>query len=159
MLGAACVTVWRVDDDKRDEQGAQRPRVALNTSDRRSQTNDVTPAGEARARVVIRSGGASRHGHVSGDTPFRAVPLRLSDDPVAFLTLPMSTAAPPASRSASDVPLGTGLPTKEELIAHYPAKFSWTQLRAFVNAGDLGLLKRDRALQKRYDSKLTSPCG
>jgi hypothetical protein len=49
------------------------------------------------------------------------------------------------------VPLGTGLPTREELLVHYPAKFTWHQLKTFVNSGDLGLLKRDRALQKRYN--------
>jgi hypothetical protein len=54
------------------------------------------------------------------------------------------------SDSIAKVPLGTGPPTKAELIAHYPAKFSWTQLRAFINAGDLALLKRDKALQKRF---------
>ncbi|KAF6755892.1 hypothetical protein DFP72DRAFT_895501, partial [Ephemerocybe angulata] len=50
-----------------------------------------------------------------------------------------------------NVPLGDGLPTKEELIAHYPAKFTWQHMKTFVNSGDLGLLKRDKALQKRYD--------
>ncbi|PPR03508.1 hypothetical protein CVT24_006996 [Panaeolus cyanescens] len=70
------------------------------------------------------------------------------------------------------VPLRTGPPTREELLVHYPAKFTWDQLKTFVNSGsvphrhpaieqaifihfttisDLGLLKRDRALQKRYD--------
>ncbi|KAF5382474.1 hypothetical protein D9615_003026 [Tricholomella constricta] len=53
--------------------------------------------------------------------------------------------------SAKDVPLRTGPPTKEELLVHYPAKFTWTQLKTFVNSGDLGLLKRDRKLQVRYD--------
>ncbi|KAJ2933408.1 hypothetical protein H1R20_g3705, partial [Candolleomyces eurysporus] len=49
------------------------------------------------------------------------------------------------------VPLREGPPTSEELLVHYPAKFTWKQLRTFVNSGDLGLLKRDRTLQKRYD--------
>ncbi|KAF5315090.1 hypothetical protein D9619_007355 [Psilocybe cf. subviscida] len=49
------------------------------------------------------------------------------------------------------VPLRTGPPTKDELMVHYPAKFTWEQLKIFVNSGDLGTLKRDRALQKRYD--------
>ncbi|KAK7469023.1 hypothetical protein VKT23_003517 [Stygiomarasmius scandens] len=44
-----------------------------------------------------------------------------------------------------------GPPTREELLADYPAKFTWEQLKTFVNSGDLGLLKRDRTLQKRYD--------
>ncbi|KAJ3814049.1 hypothetical protein F5876DRAFT_86690 [Lentinula aff. lateritia] len=50
----------------------------------------------------------------------------------------------------SSVPLGTGPPTREELSAHYPAKFTWKQIKTFVNSGDLGLLKRDKNLQKRY---------
>ncbi|KAF8882026.1 hypothetical protein CPB84DRAFT_1791182 [Gymnopilus junonius] len=54
--------------------------------------------------------------------------------------------------NAETVPLCTGPPTREELLVHYPAKFTWQQLKTFVNSGsDLGLLKRDRALQRRYD--------
>ncbi|KAJ3513495.1 hypothetical protein NLJ89_g2917 [Agrocybe chaxingu] len=49
------------------------------------------------------------------------------------------------------VPLRNGPPTREELLVHYPPKFTWNQLKTFVNSGDLGLLKRDRKLQKRYD--------
>ncbi|KXN81752.1 hypothetical protein AN958_03769 [Leucoagaricus sp. SymC.cos] len=52
--------------------------------------------------------------------------------------------------TAADVPLRKGPPTKEELIAHYPADFTWEQLKTFVNSGDLGLLKRNRKLQQRY---------
>ena len=69
---------------------------------------------------------------------------------------------------AEDVPLGKGPPTREELLVYYPAKFSWHQLKTFINSGwdptnftqnysfyilssDLGLLKRDKALQIRYD--------
>lgn len=37
--------------------------------------------------------------------------------------------------SAEDVPLRTGPPTREELLVHYPAKFTWTQLKTFVNSG------------------------
>ncbi|KDQ62643.1 hypothetical protein JAAARDRAFT_30559 [Jaapia argillacea MUCL 33604] len=55
------------------------------------------------------------------------------------------------SLSPHNVPLGTGPPTKEELIVHYPAKFTWRQMKTFVNSGDLGLLKRDKRLQERYD--------
>ncbi|KAG1855865.1 hypothetical protein C8R48DRAFT_608803 [Suillus tomentosus] len=50
------------------------------------------------------------------------------------------------------VSLRTGPPTREELLAYYPAKFTWHQLKTFVNSGDLGLLKRDKALQERYDA-------
>jgi hypothetical protein len=49
------------------------------------------------------------------------------------------------------VPLGSGPPTREELIVHYPAKFTWNELKTFVNSGDLGMLKRDRKLQQRYN--------
>ncbi|KAF8214913.1 hypothetical protein K438DRAFT_765522 [Mycena galopus ATCC 62051] len=49
------------------------------------------------------------------------------------------------------LPLGSGLPTREELLVHYPAKFTWNELKTFVNSGDLGLLKRDRRLQQRYN--------
>lgn len=35
----------------------------------------------------------------------------------------------------NDVPLRTGLPTREELLVHYPAKFTWNQLKTFVNSG------------------------
>lgn len=34
-----------------------------------------------------------------------------------------------------DVPLREGPPTREELLAHYPAKFTWTQIKTFVNSG------------------------
>ncbi|KAG6916317.1 hypothetical protein DXG01_007367 [Tephrocybe rancida] len=53
--------------------------------------------------------------------------------------------------SPKDIPLRTGPPTKEELVVYYPAKFTWAQLKTFVNSGDLGLLKRDRKLQERYN--------
>ncbi|KIJ62564.1 hypothetical protein HYDPIDRAFT_30170 [Hydnomerulius pinastri MD-312] len=49
------------------------------------------------------------------------------------------------------VPLRSGPPTLEELRAHYPARFTWQQLKTFVNSGDLGLLKRDKKLQVRYN--------
>ncbi|KAJ8518416.1 hypothetical protein ONZ45_g4506 [Pleurotus djamor] len=56
-----------------------------------------------------------------------------------------------STTASGQVPLGVGLPTREELLAHYPANFTWEQLKCFVNSGDLGLLKRDKELQKRYD--------
>ena len=34
-----------------------------------------------------------------------------------------------------EVSLGTGPPTREELLAHYPAQFTWTELKTFMNAG------------------------
>ncbi|EPQ51085.1 hypothetical protein GLOTRDRAFT_118126 [Gloeophyllum trabeum ATCC 11539] len=57
-----------------------------------------------------------------------------------------------AELSEKTVPLGTGPPTREELLVYYPAKFTWHQLKTFINSGDLGLLKRDKKLQQRYDA-------
>ncbi|TEB40006.1 hypothetical protein FA13DRAFT_1680029 [Coprinellus micaceus] len=54
-------------------------------------------------------------------------------------------------QTTNGTPLRGGPPTKEELIAHYPAKFTWKHMKTFVNSGDLGLLKRDKLLQIRYD--------
>ena len=31
----------------------------------------------------------------------------------------------------------TGPPTREELLVHYPSKFTWTQLKIFVNSGSV----------------------
>ncbi|KAI1794971.1 hypothetical protein LXA43DRAFT_883080 [Ganoderma leucocontextum] len=56
-----------------------------------------------------------------------------------------------AEPSPETVPLGTGLPTREELLVHYPANFTWHQIKVFVNSGDLGLLKRNKKLQLRYN--------
>lgn len=41
----------------------------------------------------------------------------------------------PVELSPETVPLGTGLPTREELLVHYPAHFTWKQLKVFVNSG------------------------
>ncbi|KAI0763601.1 hypothetical protein BD413DRAFT_581696 [Trametes elegans] len=56
----------------------------------------------------------------------------------------------PGKLSPATVPLRTGPPTREEMLVYYPAKFTWKQLKTFINSGDLGLLKRDKELQKRY---------
>ncbi|KAG8214439.1 hypothetical protein J3R82DRAFT_9462 [Butyriboletus roseoflavus] len=53
--------------------------------------------------------------------------------------------------SVQKVTIRSGRPTKDELRVHYPARFTWLQLKTFVNSGDLGLLKRDKELQRRYD--------
>ena len=45
----------------------------------------------------------------------------------------------PAELSPETVPLGTGLPTREELLVHYPADFSWHQMKIFVNSGYVDL--------------------
>jgi len=35
----------------------------------------------------------------------------------------------------AEVPLRTGPPTREELAVYYPAKFTWIQIKMFVNSG------------------------
>lgn len=37
--------------------------------------------------------------------------------------------------SPDTVPLGTGPPTREELLVYYPAKFTFQQLKTFINSG------------------------
>lgn len=37
--------------------------------------------------------------------------------------------------SPHTVQMGEGPPTKEELLVYYPAKFTWKQLKTFVNSG------------------------
>lgn len=37
--------------------------------------------------------------------------------------------------SPDTVPFGTGPPTREELLVYYPAKFTFQQLKTFVNSG------------------------
>ncbi|KAF5369363.1 hypothetical protein D9758_002496 [Tetrapyrgos nigripes] len=68
----------------------------------------------------------------------RILPYSYLDPRLFFMTI---------SPATKDVP---GPPTREELLNDYPAKFTWEQLKTFVNSGDLGLLKRDKTLQKRY---------
>jgi len=42
--------------------------------------------------------------------------------------------------SPHTVLLGEGTPTKEELLVYYPAKFTWRQLKTFVNSGYVYML-------------------
>lgn len=35
----------------------------------------------------------------------------------------------------AEVPLRTGPPIREELSVHYPAKFTWIQIKTFLNSG------------------------
>ncbi|KZT55875.1 hypothetical protein CALCODRAFT_484410 [Calocera cornea HHB12733] len=44
-----------------------------------------------------------------------------------------------------------GLPTDAEIAALGPPLFTWEELMDIVDGGDLGLLKRQPALQRRYD--------
>ena len=48
-----------------------------------------------------------------------------------------------AELSPETVPLGTGLPTREELLVHYPADFTWHQMKIFVNSGYVDSLSHD----------------
>lgn len=47
----------------------------------------------------------------------------------------MTTIESQSILSPETVPLGAGPPTKEELLVYYPAKFTWPQLKMFVNSG------------------------
>lgn len=58
---------------------------------------------------------------------------------------------PPGSEE-TPVPIRSGPPTRQELLTHYPAHFTWPQIQTFVNSGDLGLLKRHKKLQQRYNA-------
>ncbi len=37
--------------------------------------------------------------------------------------------------STNSVPLRTGPPTKEEMLVYYPGKFTWNEMKTFVNSG------------------------
>lgn len=41
----------------------------------------------------------------------------------------------PSDSDTASVPLGTGLPTRAELLTYYPGKFTWEQMKTFVNSG------------------------
>lgn len=56
----------------------------------------------------------------------------------------------------SNVPLGTGPPTKEELLVHYPAKFTWHELKTFINAGYATSFAIDTSAYS-YDVDLKGP--
>ncbi|TFY54524.1 hypothetical protein EVJ58_g8810 [Rhodofomes roseus] len=63
----------------------------------------------------------------------------------------VSTLTRSTNLTPETVPLRSGPPTREELLVYYPPKFTFHQLKTFINSGDLGLLKRDKTLQKRYE--------
>lgn len=50
--------------------------------------------------------------------------------------------------SPHTVELGEGPPTKEELLIYYPAKFTWKQLKTFVNSGYFCMLYVSVAIVK-----------
>ena len=41
------------------------------------------------------------------------------------------------SKAPATTYVGTGLPTYQELLDHYPAKFTWQELKTFVNSGSV----------------------
>ncbi|KZT42676.1 hypothetical protein SISSUDRAFT_1058447 [Sistotremastrum suecicum HHB10207 ss-3] len=43
------------------------------------------------------------------------------------------------------------IPTHQELLVSYPPQYDWQELKNIIASGDLGLLKRHRDLQARYD--------
>ena len=59
------------------------------------------------------------------------------DDDMAIesVSRPTDTASSEPPLNAENIPLRTGPPTREELLVHYPAKFTWEQLKTFVNSG------------------------
>ncbi|OCH85960.1 hypothetical protein OBBRIDRAFT_890822 [Obba rivulosa] len=56
----------------------------------------------------------------------------------------MTAPAPTTAPDLCSVPPDTGPPTREELLAHYPAQYTWRQFRILVNA----------RLQTRYEAWL-----
>lgn len=42
---------------------------------------------------------------------------------------------PTSILTKDQVPLRTGLPTRQELMVYYPARFTWEELKTFVNSG------------------------
>lgn len=64
------------------------------------------------------------------DDPQDPRPLDMTIDTNNVKEAPEATTLTPA-----DVPLREGPPTREELLVYYPSRFTWTQLKAFVNSG------------------------
>ncbi|KAH7101187.1 hypothetical protein BKA62DRAFT_189314 [Auriculariales sp. MPI-PUGE-AT-0066] len=50
--------------------------------------------------------------------------------------------------------LQSQVPSRDEIARLYPPRWSFLELKLFIDSGDLGLLKRDPALQQRYDAWL-----
>ena len=55
------------------------------------------------------------------------------DDMTIDLAAAKALDAAPLTPAA--VPLREGPPTRDELLVHYPARFTWTQLKCFVSSG------------------------
>ena len=57
------------------------------------------------------------------------------DSPADDMTVDLAPAHPADGLTPESVPLREGPPTREELLVHYPARFTWQQLKCFVNSG------------------------
>ncbi|KAF8526134.1 hypothetical protein JB92DRAFT_2700775 [Gautieria morchelliformis] len=66
------------------------------------------------------------------------------------MSIPLPRTPSPVPTDLSSVTAREGPPTRGELAKFYPARYTWQQLKSFIESGDLGLLKRDPALQERY---------
>jgi hypothetical protein len=53
-------------------------------------------------------------------------------DQILTLQMTVTEGKPPATAY-----VGTGLPTYQELLDHYPARFTWRELKTFVNSGSV----------------------
>jgi hypothetical protein len=63
------------------------------------------------------------------------VPNQPLDQPQRDTPMTANYALDADGPSPHTVQLGEGPPTKEELLVYYPAKFTWKQLKTFVNSG------------------------
>ena len=61
--------------------------------------------------------------------------------------------------SSHTVLLGEGIPTKEELLVYYPAKFTWRQLKTFVNSGYFQMLYKSLVFIAEASSPLAGISG
>ncbi|KAJ3535087.1 hypothetical protein NM688_g7026 [Phlebia brevispora] len=57
----------------------------------------------------------------------------IDDDMTIDTTIPKDT--PALALRPEDVPLREGPPTREEMLIYYPGKFTWEQLKTFINSG------------------------
>ncbi|KAF8582857.1 hypothetical protein K439DRAFT_1350268 [Ramaria rubella] len=68
------------------------------------------------------------------------------------MLIPLPRTPSPVPVDLSSVTMQAGPPSRGELAKFYPARYTWPQLKSFMASGDLGLLKRDPVLQKRYNA-------
>ena len=63
------------------------------------------------------------------------VSARWVDSEVEKLFIVHTMTVSDVNHRLKEVPLRTGPPTREELLVHYPAKFTWHQLKTLINSG------------------------